>query len=103
MEMEDKVLVIGKIEKGYELVTKAHNLRLHLEGESLRHEHAYKIFEALVRESYYTTQQYEFISLTKPELDKNFTFLTLTTEEARDLVLKDELAFNHEKLQVNIT
>lgn len=48
MEMENGEKVIGKAKKGYELVTKAHNLRLHLKGETLRHEHAFIIFEALV-------------------------------------------------------
>ena len=103
MEMEDKELVIGKVEKGYELATKAHNLRLHLKGETLRHEHAFNIFETIVRESYYNGKQHEFMGLTKPELDKNFAFLTLTTEEARDIILKDGLTFNHEKLQVSVT
>ena len=35
MEMENGELIIGKIEKGYEFVTKVCNLRLHLKGESL--------------------------------------------------------------------
>ena len=43
------------------------------------------------------------MSLTKPELDKNFTFFIFTTEEARDIMLKDMLVFNNEKLQVSIT
>jgi hypothetical protein len=103
MEMEDGEKVIGKVEKGYELATKARNLRLHLKGESLRYENASNIFEAITRESYYTGKQLEFMGPTKPELDKNFAFLTLTTEEARDLVLKDGLTFNHEILQVSVT
>ena len=103
MEMEDGEVVIGKVEKGYELATKARNLRLHLKGESIRHEHAFDILETIVRESYYTGKQHEFMGPTKPELDKNFVFLTLTTEEARDLVLMEGLIFNHEKLIVSIT
>ena len=102
MEIEDVALVIGKVEKRFEVVTKASNLRLHLKGESLRHEHAFNIFEALVRESYYTGRQLEFMGFTKPELDKNFAFLTLTTEDARDLIIKDGLTFNHEKFQVSV-
>jgi hypothetical protein len=98
MEMEDGEKVIGKVEKGYELAIKARNLRLHLKGESLQHENAFDIFKAIAKESYYTGKQLKFMGLTKPELDKNFAFLTLTTEEARDLVLKDGLTFNHEKL-----
>ena len=103
MEMEDKEFVIGKVEKGYELATKARNLRLHLKGETLRYEHAFNIFETITQESYYNGKQHEFMGLTKPELDKNFAFLTLTTEEARDHILKDGLTFNHERLQVSIT
>ena len=90
--------VVSKIEKGYELVTKTCNLRLHIKGETLRHEHAFHIFEEIVQENYYTGRQHEFMGLTKPELDKNFAFLILTMEEARDIVLKERLTFNHEKL-----
>jgi hypothetical protein len=102
MAMEDGEKVIGKIEKGYELVTKARNLRLHLKGETLRYEQAFTIFESLVQESYYNGHQHEFMGLTKPELDKIFAFVTFTTEEARDTVLKDGLIYNNEKLQVSI-
>ena len=98
MELEDSERIIGKIEKGFELVTKAQNFRLHIKGETFRHEHAFHIFEEIVRESYSTGRQHEFIGLTKPELDKTFAFLTLTTEEARDIVLNEGLTFNHEKL-----
>ena len=102
MAMEDGERVNGKVEKGYELATKARNLRLHLKGESLRHEHAFNILEAIVRENYYNGKQHEFMGLAKPEFEKDFAFLTLTTEEARDLVLKEGLTFNHEKLHVSI-
>ena len=44
LEMEDGVKTIGKVEKGYKQVTKARNLRLHLKGETLRHELASTIF-----------------------------------------------------------
>ena len=103
MEMENGEKVIGKVEKEFELATKARNLRLHLKGESLRHENAFTIFPTLVQESYYSGLQHEFMGLTKPEVDKNFSFLTLTTEEARDLVLKQGLIYKKEKLQVSIT
>ena len=43
------------------------------------------------------------MGLAKPELDKSFAFLTLTTEEARDLVLQEGIIYNHEILQVSIT
>ena len=87
MAMEDGDLVIGKVEKNFELATKASNLRLHLKEESIRHEHAFKVFEAIVQESYYTGRQLEFMGLTKLGIDKNFAFLMLTTEEARDHIL----------------
>ena len=103
MELEDGDLIIDKIEKRFELATKASNLRLHLKGESLRHEHAFNVFETIVRESYYTGRQLEFMGITKSKMDNNFAFLTLTTEEARDYILQDGLAFNHEKLQVSVT
>ena len=103
MDMEDGVKVIGKVEKNYELVTKARNLRLHLKGETLRHQHAFTIYESLVQESYYNGYQHEFMGLTKPELDKSFAFLTFTMEEARDNVLKDGLIYNNERLQVSVT
>jgi hypothetical protein len=102
LEMEDGVKTIGKVEKGFELVTKARNLRIHLKGETLRHECASTIFDSLVRESYYNGLQHEFMGLTKPELEKNFAFLTLVTEEARDIILNEGLTYNSEKLIVSL-
>ena len=102
LEMEDDMKTIGKVEKGIELVTKARNLRLHLKGDSLRHEFASTIFDTLVRESYYSGFQHEFMGLTKPELDKNFVFLTFVTEEARDIILNAGLTYDNEKLIVSI-
>lgn len=43
------------------------------------------------------------MDLTKLELNKNFAFLTLTMKEAHDIMLKEGLTFNHEKLYVSIT
>lgn len=103
MQMDNGEKVIGKIEKGYELASKARNLRLHLKGDTLRHEHASTIFKSLVHESYYSGHQHEFMGLTKPILDKNFAFLTLTTEEARNVVLKEGVTYNNERLQVSVT
>jgi hypothetical protein len=103
MELESGEKVIGKIEKIFELMSKARNLRLHIQGETLRHMQASHIFEEIVRESYYTGRQHEFLGLIKPVLEKTFAFLTLTTEEARDLVLNEGLTFNHEKLHVSVT
>ena len=103
MQMEDGEKVIGKIEKSYELVTKTRNLRLHLKGESLRHETAFTILKSIVHESHYIGHQHEFMALIKPEVDKNFAFLTLATKEARDFVLKGGLIYNKERLQVSVT
>lgn len=41
--------------------------------------------------------------LTKLEVDKDYAFFTLTTEEASDVVLKERLAYHHKKLRVRIT
>ena len=103
MELEDGVKTIKKVEKGYELVTKARNLRLYLKGETLRHELASTIFKSIVHESYYNGAQLEFMGLSKPVLDKDFVFLTLTMEEARDAILKEGLAYSNEKLLVSVT
>ena len=103
MQMEDGVRTIGKVEKGYELASKARSLRLHLKGEKLCYEHACTIFEFLVQESYYNGHQHEFMGLAKPELEKNFAFLTLTTEDTRDIVLREGLVYNNERLQVSLT
>ena len=96
MKMADGENVIGKIEKLYKLVTKARNLWLHLKGKSLRHTQAFIIFESLVQENYYSGHQHEFMGLTKPELDRNFVFLTFTIEEAKDAILKEGLTYNNE-------
>ena len=84
------------VKKRYEFATKTRNFRLHLKRESLRHECEFDIFQTIVRENYYAGKQHEFMGLAKPELDKNFAFLTLTAEETKDLVLKEGLIFNYE-------
>ena len=42
------------------------------------------------------------MGFTKPELDKNFIFLTFAMEEARYIVLREGLTYNNEKLLVSI-
>jgi hypothetical protein len=84
-------------------MSKALNFRLYVKGETLRHAHTSQVFEEIVRESYYAGRQHEFLGLTKPEIDKTFAFLTLTSEEARDTVLNEGLSFKHKKLQVSVT
>ena len=53
--------------------------------------------------NYYKGQQLEFLTLTKLEVSKDYTFLTLATEEARDSTLEHDLVDNHEKLKVGVT
>lgn len=103
MEMGDGEKVIGKVEKGFELITKARNMRLHLKGDSLRENTANGILKILMKECYYDGREVEILSLTKPDVEKDFAFITLTTEEARDDLLTNGLTFHNEKLKVSIT
>lgn len=45
----------------------------------------------------------EIVLLTKPNISKDFAFLTLTTEEIKDELLNNGLAFHYERLKVIIT
>lgn len=56
-----------------------------------------------MRENYYEDKQLEFLTLIKPELTKDFTFLTLASEKARDSLLGWGLKFDCEKLKVSVT
>ena len=49
MAMGDGKKIIGKVEKGFELITKARNMRLHLKGEALRDHTATDIFRSIMR------------------------------------------------------
>lgn len=55
MELEGREVVIGKVEMGFELVTKARNLWIHIKCD-------------ILHESYYGGQQFEFLTLTKPKI-----------------------------------
>ena len=101
--MEEGEKIIGKVEKDFELATKARNLRLRIKGDTLQGQPAHDIFKSIVRESYYAGGPHEFLTLTKPDTEKDFAFLTLTTEEARDAILKGKIKFNHENLTMSIT
>ena len=103
MTMGDGVKVIGKVEKGFELITKARNMRLHLKDESLRDNMAADILRDLMRDSYYHGREIEILSLTKSDTDKDFAFITLTTEEARDDILHNGLSYHSERLKVSMT
>ena len=48
MTMGDGERSIGKVEKGFELITKAKNMRLHLKGEALRNNTAIYILRTLI-------------------------------------------------------
>ena len=49
MTMGDGERIIGKVEKGFELITKARNMRLHLKGEALRDHTAADIMRSIMR------------------------------------------------------
>ena len=103
MKLGDGERVIGKVEKGFELITKAKNMRLHLKGTSLRGSTAIDILRTIMSESYYEGREIEILSLTKADEEKDFAFITLTTEEARDEILTNGLTYRSEKLKVSIT
>ena len=84
MTMGDGERVIGKVEKGFELITKAKNTRLHLKRKTLHNNMAIDILRTLMRESYYDGREMETLSLTKLDEEKDLAFITLTTVESRD-------------------
>lgn len=45
----------------------------------------------------------EILSLTKLEVEKDFAFITLTTEESRDDIRNNSLIYHYERLKVSIT
>ena len=89
MAMGDEERIIGKVEKGFELITKARNMRLHLKGEVLCDHSATDILRSIMRDAYYDGREIEILSLTKSDTDKDFAFITLTTEEARADILNN--------------
>ena len=103
MTMGDGERVIGKVEKGFELITKAKNMRLHLKGEALRNHTALDILRSLMKDFYYDGREVEILSLTKSETERDFAFITLTTEESKNDILTNGLTFHAEKLKVSIT
>ena len=98
--MKRKIGSLVKLKNGFELVTHVQNLRLHIKGDTLRDPIAHNIFNTLVRESYYRGQQLEFLTLTKPEILKTYTFLTLAGVEAKDSFIEYGPLYNNEKLKV---
>ena len=98
MTMGDGENIIGKVEKGFELITKAKNMRLHLKGEALRNNSAIDILRTLMRDSYYDGREVEILSLTKADIERDFAFITLTTEEAKEDLLNNGLTYHSEWL-----
>lgn len=54
-------------------------------------------------ESYYKGKQIKFLNLTKPEIAKNFAFLTLASAEASDSLQSSGITYAHEKIKVGAT
>jgi hypothetical protein len=103
MTMGDGETIVEKVEKGFELVTKAKNMRLHLKGEALRHNSAVDILQTLMRNFYYDGQEVEILSLTKADFDRDFAFITLTTEETKTDLLNNGITYHSERLKVSLT
>ena len=78
-------------------------MRLHLKGASLRGSTAIDVLHTVMNESYYEGREVEILSLTKSDEEKDFAFITLTTEEARDDLLNNGLTYRSEKLKVSLT
>ena len=103
MTMGDGEKIIGKVEKGFQLITKAKNMRLHLKGKALQNNTALDILRALMRDSCSHSREVEILSLTKMDAKKDFAFITLTTKESRDELLNKSLTYHSERLKVSIT
>jgi hypothetical protein len=69
MTMGDGKTIIAKVEKGFELITKAKNMHLYFKGEALRNNSAIDILRTLMRDSYYDGREVEILSLTKADID----------------------------------
>jgi hypothetical protein len=57
--------VIGKVEKGFELITNAKHMRLHLKGDTIGTNTAVDILRTLMKKSYYNGRDVKILSLTK--------------------------------------
>jgi hypothetical protein len=78
-------------------------MRLHLKGEVLHDHTAPDILQSIVRDFYYEGRELKILSLNKSDTDKDFAFITLTTEEARADILNNGLTYHSEKLKVSVT
>lgn len=100
MDMEDGEKVIGTVEKGFELITKAHNLCLHINNVTVCVNYAHTIFQDIFKESYYIGKTFEFLTLTKLGFIKDVVFLTLATKEARGTLQNHEIFYHHDKVKL---
>lgn len=73
-----------------------------LKGNALCNNKANVILRALMRECYYDKQEVKILSLAKPDEEKDFAFITLTTEEARGDLINNGLTYHSEHLEVRI-
>ena len=103
MTMGDGETIIGKVEKDFELVTKARNMRFHLKGEALWNNSAIDILCTLMHNFYHDGWEVEILSLTKADIDRDFAFITLTTEEAKLDLLNNGIVYHSERLKVSLT
>ena len=51
----------------------------------------------------YDGREIEILSLTKSDTERDFAFITLTTEEAREDVFQNGLTYHSERLKVSLT
>lgn len=56
-----------------------------------------------MRDSYYDGREIEILSFTKSDIDKDFAFVTLTTEEAKEDILNNDLTYIIEHLRDKVT
>ena len=74
-------------------------MMFHLKEASPRDSTAVDLLRTIMSESYYHVRKVEILALTKSDGEKNFFFLTLTTEEA---ILNNGLIYRSERLKVSI-
>ena len=102
MELEGEI-GMGKAWKIFELVTKTRDLWFYLKGSTLYDHSTHNTFNTVVWESYYDGKQHKVLTLTKPDANKDHAFLTLASKEAKYLISKHGLVYNHDMLKVSET
>jgi hypothetical protein len=56
-----------------------------------------------MRDFYYDGREVEILSLTKGDFERDFAFITLTTEETKTDLLNNGITFHSERLKVSLT